>query len=239
MARFEVLTRDQQRIARIQLTNESAHVEAGAIHELRGDLEIVPQGAGASALGRAMAGQTVVRNVVRGSGELFLGPPTFGELAVLTLRGEGWILDHGAYVASVGDVTVGFVRNGARAAVRGGEGWIQSTVRGQGEVLVRAPGRLERVDLDDDELVVDGNFAVARTDDLHYTVRRLGGVVGGFTSGEGVVQVYRGTGSVLLAPIANLWEAIQAARQPSRKKKRGGSSGRRWADLLGEAMDLS
>ena len=51
-------------------------------------------------------------------------------------------------------------------------------------------------------LKVDGNFAICWSGSLDFTVERSGkSLAGSAVSGEGLVNVYRGTGKVLLAPI--------------------------------------
>ena len=56
--------------------------------------------------------------------------------------------------------------------------------------------------LKDDVLKVDGNMAIAWSGSLNFTVERSGkSLVGSAASGEGLVNVYRGTGRVLLAPV--------------------------------------
>ena len=58
------------------------------------------------------------------------------------------------------------------------------------------------MELNDDVLKVDGNFAIAWSGSLNFTVERSGkSLVGSAASGEGLVNVYRGTGRVLLAPV--------------------------------------
>ena len=53
-----------------------------------------------------------------------------------------------------------------------------------------------------DVLKVDGNFAIAWSGSLDFTVERSGkSLLGSAASGEGLVNVYRGTGKVLLAPV--------------------------------------
>ena len=49
---------------------------------------------------------------------------------------------------------------------------------------------------------IDGNMAVAWSQSLEFTVERSGKtLIGSAASGEGLVNVYRGTGKVLLAPV--------------------------------------
>ena len=57
----------------------------------------------------------------------------------------------------------------------------------------------------DDVLKVDSNFAIAWSNSLQFTVERSSkSLIGSAASGEGLVNVYRGTGKVLLAPVATL-----------------------------------
>ena len=50
---------------------------------------------------------------------------------------------------------------------------------------------------------MDGNLAVAWSGSLSFTVERSGKtLIGSAASGEGRVNVYRGTGKVLLAPVS-------------------------------------
>ena len=53
------------------------------------------------------------------------------------------------------------------------------------------------------ELKIDGNLAVCWSSNLDFTVERsTGTLVGSAVSGEGLVNVYRGTGRVLMSPVA-------------------------------------
>ena len=71
---------------------------------------------------------------------------------------------------------------------------------------MKVPGPVEEVNLEGDRLVVDGNFAVARSATLNYTVNKATkSLLGTLTSGEGLVATYEGTGTVLLAP-KSYWE---------------------------------
>lgn len=57
--------------------------------------------------------------------------------------------------------------------------------------------------LDNDVVKIDGNMAIAWSGSLNFTVERSGKtLIGSAASGEGLVNVYRGTGKVLMAPVA-------------------------------------
>ena len=62
---------------------------------------------------------------------------------------------------------------------------------------------LIEVELENDELKIDGNLAVCWSSNLDFTVERTTKtLVGSAVSGEGLVNVYRGTGRVLMSPVA-------------------------------------
>ena len=49
---------------------------------------------------------------------------------------------------------------------------------------------------------IDGNMALAWSGSLEFTVERSGkSLIGSAASGEGLVNVYRGTGKVLMCPL--------------------------------------
>ena len=55
--------------------------------------------------------------------------------------------------------------------------------------------------LDDDTIKIDGNMAIAWSPSLNFTVQKTTKtLVGSAISGEGFVNVYEGTGRVLIAP---------------------------------------
>ena len=61
---------------------------------------------------------------------------------------------------------------------------------------------LIEIELQNDVLKIDGNMAVAWSGSLEFTVERSGkSLIGSAASGEGLVNVYRGSGRVLLAPV--------------------------------------
>ena len=58
------------------------------------------------------------------------------------------------------------------------------------------------IELNNDEVRIDGNMAVAWSKSLDFTVEKsTKSLMGSFVSGEGFVNVYRGTGRILMAPV--------------------------------------
>ncbi|MDF2985410.1 MAG: hypothetical protein K0R50_920, partial [Eubacterium sp.] len=56
--------------------------------------------------------------------------------------------------------------------------------------------------LQNDEVRIDGNYAIAWSDTLDFRVEKSSkSLLGSAVSGEGFVNVYRGTGRILMAPV--------------------------------------
>ena len=55
--------------------------------------------------------------------------------------------------------------------------------------------------IENDVVKIDGNMAIAWSGSLDFTVEKSGkSLLGSAVSGEGFVNVYRGTGKILMAP---------------------------------------
>ena len=91
-------------------------------------------------------------------------------------------------------------------SVAGNEGLFNLGITGNGVLCLESDcprEELVEITLQDDVLKVDGNLAVAWSGSLSFTVERSGKtLIGSAASGEGLVNVYRGTGKVLLAPVS-------------------------------------
>ncbi len=207
------------------LHNESVRTEAGAMRYYQGPISMqskMPTIGGF--IKSKLSGEKIFRPVYSGSGKLVL-EPSFEHFFMLELHNETYVLDRGAYWASDETVQADIKVNKFSTSILSGEGIIQTAVSGTGTVIVRAPGPVEIVDLVDDQLVVDGNFAVARSASLDFTVQQsTRSLLGTVTSGEVLVNVLQGTGRVYLAPIPNyaimLQQVIDATLQGALAKFR-------------------
>ena len=205
---IEILQRESVRIAKITLNNETFRTEAGAMYYMRGNITMESKAPSVGGfLKAAVTGESVFRPTYSGTGELYL-EPTRDELYCMNLNGgvdSTWILENGSYYASEMGVEVDVHREKALSAFKSGEGLVdfQTKISGTGNVLVKAPGPVEEIQLNNDKLVVDGTFAFARTATLRYSCERATkSILGSATSGEGMVRVYQGTGTVLMSPFA-------------------------------------
>ena len=97
-------------------------------------------------------------------------------------------------------------RKNISSAVLGGEGLFNLSLQGNGVAALESnvpEDELIEIVLENDELKIDGNLAVCWSSNLDFTVERsTKTLVGSAVSGEGLVNVYRGTGRVLMCPVA-------------------------------------
>lgn len=136
--------------------------------------------------------------------------PTYKHLLLLNL--EDWngsvVLDDGLFLACDSSIRQKAVmRSSFSSAVAGNEGLFNLGLSGNGVVCLESvcpKEELVEITLQDDVLKVDGNMAIAWSGSLDFTVERSGkSLIGSAASGEGLVNVYRGTGKVLLAPVSD------------------------------------
>ena len=96
-------------------------------------------------------------------------------------------------------------RSTLSSALAGNEGLFNLRLAGSGVCVLESNvprSELVEVILDDEVLKIDGSFAICWSGSLGFTVERSGKtLLGSAASGEGLVNVYRGTGRVLLAPL--------------------------------------
>ena len=157
-----------------------------------------------------VTGESAIKPEYTGNGILVL-EPTYKHIILLdTAEWNGAVvLDDGLFLACDSCIEhKAVMRNSISSAVAGGEGLFNLGLRGNGIFAIesRCPREeLIEIELDNDVLKVDGNLAIAWSEGLSFTVERSGkSLVGSAASGEGLVNVYRGTGKVLLAPVEKM-----------------------------------
>ena len=161
--------------------------------------------------GKAMRGKVTGESAIKpeytGDGTLVLEPTYRHILLVDVAQWNGSIvLDDGLFLACDSQLQhKAVMRSNLSSAVAGGEGLFNLGVSGRGILCLESPcpkEELVEITLENDVLKVDGNMAIAWSGSLEFTVERSGkSLIGSAASGEGLVNVYRGTGKVLLAPV--------------------------------------
>ncbi len=202
---------------RMILNHGAVQIEAGALQFLRGNIQMESKIGGVSGLFKKMVsskvtGEEMFKPVYQGTGELYL-EPSFSNYLLVELQNEEMVCDDGMFFACDSGVQVGVYRNKGLSAVLGGEGMFQIRLAGNGICVLESPVPMEEIQvvyLQNDTLQVDGNFALLRKGNIEFTVERSSkSLVGSLTGGEGLLQTFRGTGEVWLAPTEPLYQAIQ------------------------------
>ena len=202
--------------------DHSAVIQAGAMQWMGGHVEATTGVKGIGDLfGKALKGAVTKESAVKpeyiGDGYLVL-EPTYKHIILQDISSWGPVgmtIEDGMFLACDSHVQNKIVaRKNVSSAVLGGEGFFNLSLHGTGTVALESnvpEEELIEIILEDDELKIDGNLAVCWSSDLDFTVERTTKtLVGSAVSGEGLVNVYRGTGRVLMSPVAptsSLFEA--------------------------------
>ena len=190
-------------------------LQAGAMQWMGGDVvaQTNVKGAG-DFLGKLVSskvtGETAIKpRYTSNSSGLLVLEPTYKYILLEDVAswGQGMVIEDGLFLACDDSVQIKTVaRSTFSSAALGGEGLFNSMLTGQGIAVLESNvprDELIVVELQDDQLKVDGSFAIAWSQSLKFTVERTTKtLIGSATSGEGLVNVYRGTGKVLMAPVA-------------------------------------
>jgi uncharacterized protein (AIM24 family) len=206
---------------RIRLSNDAVRTEPGALQFARGTIEMVSDtgtGGGVGgllkgALAAARTGETLFKPLYRGVGELYL-EPGFHYYWLMELKEQTFYADQGLFSCCEDSVKVEAHKvESFSARVAGGEGRYQTKISGSGVVALSipvAPKEIIPITLNNETLQVDGSFALLRTGDVRFTVEKAStSYVGAVTSGEGLLQVFRGPGTVWLAPTLAVYEKLR------------------------------
>jgi uncharacterized protein (TIGR00266 family) len=147
-------------------------------------------------------------------GEVAIAPTYPGTIAQLDVGAVQYRLNDGAFLALDPAVAYTMERQSVGKAVFGGQGglWVMTT-NGQGPLLVNAFGSISEIPLNNaNGFVVDNRHVVAWDRNLNYQIQLQSGFFGSMGTGEGLVNVFSGTGKILIQSL-NL-ETFAAALNP-------------------------
>lgn len=217
---------------RITLNDGSAIIEPGMLQFSRGNITTNTSAGGAWGLikrviERRFNNESVFRTTFHGTGEIYTEPSFDHYLLTRILPDEEAIVDDGRYLASEQGVetSLAFKKN-LSSLIFSKDEVVRTRINGNGWCVVQSPipaSDVLRVDLNNEELRVDGDIVLLRKGVMSQQVSNAtNSVVGLATSGEGLVQVFRGTGQVWLAPAehgySQLIDLLQAAGNPAHTK---------------------
>ncbi len=209
----EMNIRKRQLICNLSVANVT--VQAGSMQWSVGNVNATTgiKGAGdlfTKALRGAVTKESAIKPEYTGGGILVL-EPTYKHLILLDTAewGGSVVLDDGLFLAcDAGLKHKTVMRSNISSAVAGNEGLFNLSLNGNGVFCIESfcpKEELIEITLENDAVKIDGNLAIAWSNSLNFTVERSGKtLIGSAASGEGLVNVYRGTGKVLMMPSANM-----------------------------------
>ena len=195
------------------LSQANVTVQSGAMQWMVGNVKATTGIKGVGDLfGKAVRGKVTGESAIKpeytGDG-ILVTEPTYRYILLEDLN--DWngsiVLDDGLFLASESSLKhKAVMRSNLSSAVAGGEGLFNLGLTGSGVVCLESNSPREElieISLQNDVVKIDGNMAIAWSGSLEFTVERSGKtLLGSAASGEGLVNVYRGTGKVLMAPVA-------------------------------------
>jgi len=201
------------------LSKSPVTVQAGAMQWSAGNVNAVTgvKGVG-DFLGKlakaTVSNESTIKPEYQGTGTLVL-EPTYKYLVLVDVSAFGGsvVLDDGLFLACESGLKQSVVaRSNLSSAVLGNEGLFNLFLEGNGIACIESDCPAEElieIELQDDVVKIDGNMAIAWTKGLQFTVERSGkSLIGSAASGEGLVNVYRGTGKILLSPVSRIANAV-------------------------------
>lgn len=154
-------------------------------------------------ISRMVSGESFALNTFtaeRDGGWVSLAPSTPGDILTFDLEpGENLFIQSGSFLACSENVQTDSKFQGFRGFFSGESLFFLRAYaeRGPGTVYYNAYGAIKKVAVTPgQELVVDTGHLVAFTDDVEYSIGKVGGIRSLVAGGEGLVMKFRGSGSV-------------------------------------------
>jgi len=225
----------------------SAKTQAGAMQMILGNVEMATGVTSAksflgSMVKAAVTNETAVKPEYTGNGQVIL-EPTYKHILLQDVSEwgpDGLVIEDGMFLASEGSVVHRVIENtqDLGTALLSSEGLFNLCFTGAGVVALESYVPMEELieyELDNDVLKVDGSMAVCWSGSLRFTVEKATkGILGSLASGEGLVNVYRGTGKVWVSPVAGTKDSAPHTMASSQAPaKEASSSGGLLSALLG------
>lgn len=196
---------------RIVLDGGAALLEPGALQYAVGALQVEVQkndqgGIFARAVRSAGTGESAFATRYSGRGEVWT-EPTAKQFIIAEMDGpsDALILDDKAFYACEASIAIKTHTHKTISGALSGNGLMQPKLEGAGVFVVESPvpvDEIEVIELDGSgELIVDGDLMMMYSASLQVELRPLvRGLRNALRSGEGLVFVLRGKGSVWLTP---------------------------------------
>ena len=195
--------------------NNTVKTQAGAMQMMLSNIEMntgvtSAKGFLGSMVKAAVTNETAVKPEYSGVGQIIL-EPTYKHIILQDVSewgSEGLVVEDGMFLASEGTVKHSVIENtqDLGTALLSNEGLYNLCFTGGGVVALESYVPFEELveyNLVDDVLKVDGSMAVCWSGSLKFAVEKTTKtLLSSLASGEGLVNVYRGTGKVWVSPVA-------------------------------------
>jgi uncharacterized protein (AIM24 family) len=210
MATFKVESSEGMRWVKVDLNDDRMRAERGALNHMLGAITMdVPLPTLKSWWVSLFSDESVVRPRYSGTGTVYLDSTLGGYHIMKLAAGERWVLDTRCFWASDGDVKLSIHREPMFTSFWAGEGllWYKTALKGEGQVVLSVDGPVQEMTLNDDTLVTDGPFVVARTQGITMQIKRPAkNLISYWLSGQKRAYVYKGTGKLILCTVP-YWRA--------------------------------
>ena len=210
MATFKVEHTEGMRWVRVSLDDNDMRAERGALNHMVGALTMdVPLPTLKAWWVSLFSDESVVRPRYSGTGTVYLDSTLGGYHIMKLAAGDRWVLDTRCFWASDGQVKLSIHREPMLTAFWAGEGllWYKTALKGEGQVVLSVDGPVHEVELNDETLVTDGPFVIARTQGISMQLKRPAkNLISYWLSGQKRAYVYKGTGKLILCTVP-YWRA--------------------------------
>ena len=218
MATFEVESTEGMRWVRIDLEDDDCRTERGALNHMQGAITMdVPLPSFKAWWVSLFSDESLLRPRYVGTGSVFLDS-TLGGYHVMEIQPpERWILDTRCFWASDGEVKLSIHRETMWTSWWADQGlfWYKTALKGDGQAVLAVDGPVEEVTLENDRLLTDGPFVIARTAGIRLRIRRPArSFVSYWLSGQKLAYSYEGTGKLLLCTVPYWRQRMQRERNP-------------------------
>ena len=221
-----------------ELNGNAIKMQAGAMQWISGNVSSeTGLGSGTKAIGNfmkglikgAVSGESAVKPIYSGVGAVML-EPTYKYILFenpADWGSAGIVLQDSLFLACDANLQEKIVsRKNMSSLFAGGEGVFNLSILGEGTLVLESPVPREELfefELNDSVLKIDGNMAIAWSATLDFTVERSSkSLVGSLVNKEGLVNVYRGTGKVLMTPTVP--GTLMGGGEVPNSKSEGGSA---------------
>ena len=211
----------QIRFVRIHLNDAKIKTEAGALYYYNGNIRSETKFGGVGGLlKKTISGKLTKESAIKpeyaGVGDVYL-EPSFKHYFILPLNNDSIIVDKSMFYCCSDSISVTPVAQQSFSSVAlGNEGLFQVKLSGSGIVVLESnvpQSEVQQIRLQPgEELKVDGNFALLRSENIKFTVTTSDkSLINSAINGEGFLNTFKAIdspGFVWIAPTAPIYKKL-------------------------------